>query len=49
MDGQHENLLWSEAKAQKIIQEEIVQLIGSYEVFGLLRNVSLLVGWSQFG
>ena len=37
------------AATEEIVQEEIVQLIGSDEVFGLLRYASVLGDRHQFG
>ena len=47
MLGQEENLSRPEAEAQHIIKEEVVQLVRSHEVFGLLGNISLLVNRRQ--
>ena len=45
--GHAENLGRTEAKAQEIIQEEVVQLVRSHQVFGLLTDIALLVGGYQ--
>ena len=47
--GQHEDLLGAEAEAEEIVEEEVVELIGTHQVFRLLCDVALVVGRRQFG
>ena len=47
MLGQQEYLGRTEAEAQHVVEEEVVQLVRSYEVFRLLGNVAFLVGRRQ--
>ena len=47
MAGQHEDLAGTEAATQEIVEEEVVELVGSHEVFGLLLDVAILVGRDQ--
>ena len=49
MLGQHEDLGWTEAQAQQVVEEEVVELVGTYEVFGLLGDVALGVGGCELG
>ena len=37
------------AVAQHIVKEEVVKFIGAYEVFCLLSDVAVAVGWNKFG
>ena len=46
--SQHVNLDWTETEAQEVIEEEIVQLVWSHQVFRLLLDVSVLIGRNQF-
>ena len=39
----------TEAAAEDIIEEEVVQLVRTDEIFRLLGNVALVVGWRQLG
>lgn len=49
LPGHEEDLFGREAKAQEIIEEEIVKLIGTHKVFRLLLDIAFLVGRNQFG
>ena len=44
-----ENFRRPETIAQGVIEEEIVEFVGTYEIFGDLRDVSVLVCGKQFG
>ena len=35
-------------EAQEVIEEEIVQLVGAYQILRLLLDISMLVGGNQF-
>ena len=39
---QHEYLARREAEAQEVVEEEVVQLVWAYEVFGLLLYVAII-------
>ena len=47
--GQHEDLLGAEAEAEEIVEEEVVEFIGTHQVFRLLCDVALVVCRRQFG
>lgn len=49
LKGEEVNLSRSEAKAQQIVEEEVVKFVWPYEVFCLLHNLSVLVGRDEFG
>ena len=48
MSSQEEYLGGTEAETEEVIQEEVVQLIRSHQVFRLLLDIPLLVCRSQF-
>ena len=48
MLGKFHDLGRTETETEEIIEEEIVQLVWSHEVFGLLADIALFVGWNQF-
>ena len=39
--GQHKNLRWTEAVAKSVVDEEIMEFIGSYQIFCLLGYFSI--------
>ena len=47
-DGQIEYFRGAEAESHKIVEEEVVQFVGSYQVFRYLFDVTVLVGRNQF-
>ena len=47
--GQEVNFLGSESPSERIVQEEIVQLIRTNKVFRLLRYIALLVSGDELG
>ena len=49
LTGEMENFRRPETIAQGVIEEEIVEFVGTYEIFGDLRDVSVLVCGKQFG
>lgn len=42
--GEKHNLGRMEAEAQEVVEEEVVELVGSYKVLGLLSYLSVVVG-----
>ena len=46
---EQEDLGRTEAEAHEIVEEEIVKLVGSDEVFGLLLDIAIGVGRGQLG
>ena len=49
MLGQIENLGRTEAEAQEVIEKEVVEFVGTYEVFGLLCDVAVFIGRDELG
>ena len=47
--GEHVYLAWAETAAQDVVEEEVVQFVWSYEVFGLLCNVAVCICRNEFG
>ena len=45
---QEENFRWAEAETQEVIDKEVVQFVRANQIFGLLLDVALFVGWNQF-
>ena len=48
MTSKHEELGRTESETQEMIEEEVVQLIRTNQIFRLLLDIALLVGRNQF-
>ena len=46
---EHIDARGTETETQEVVEEEVVELVRSYEVFGLLLYVALVVGGCQLG
>ena len=47
MACKHVDLCRTETEAHEVVDEEVVQLVRTYEVFCLLLYVAMFVGWNQ--
>ena len=48
-EGQHQQFVGGESPADEVVEEEVVQLVGTHQILGLLGDFALLVGGQQFG
>lgn len=46
--GQIENLAGAETVTQSVVDEEVMQLIGSHQILGLLLDFAIGVGGNEF-